>query len=88
MEKAKPEGSSSSRYSRSILACYTSACTILERVQALYEQEPIVIMRFSFFWTHSFSSAVVLSAIVMRSPESSFTPMALLELGVYLFQAK
>jgi hypothetical protein len=38
-------------------------------------------MRFTFFWTHCFSAAVILSAIVIREPESSFTDMALLELG-------
>lgn len=77
----KSDNIASSRYSRSILAVYTSACTILERVQTLYEQEPILIMRFTFFWTHCFSAAVILSAIVIREPESSFTDMALLQLG-------
>ncbi|PVF92900.1 hypothetical protein CPB86DRAFT_790710 [Serendipita vermifera] len=76
-----------SQYARSVLAEYASACTILNHVRTLYAREPIMIMRFSFFWIHSLSAAIVLGAIVTRAPDCSIAPNALTEfdLAVDLF---
>ncbi|PVF92901.1 hypothetical protein CPB86DRAFT_716551 [Serendipita vermifera] len=68
-----------SQYSRSVLAEYASACTILSHVRTLYAREPIMSMRFAFFWVHSFSAAIVLGAIVTRAPDCSIAPNALTE---------
>lgn len=68
-----------SKYSRSVLAAYASACAILNRIRTLYAREPIIIVRFSIFWTHSFSAAMTLGAIASRAPDSPLASTALVE---------
>lgn len=69
------------QYSRSVLAAYASSCAILGRVRALYALEPVIIMKFSFFWTHGFSAAIILGAIAARAPDCSLASAALVEFG-------
>ncbi|KAG8820773.1 hypothetical protein FRC17_010057, partial [Serendipita sp. 399] len=68
-----------SKYSRSVLAAYASACAILGRIRTLYAREPIIIARFTLFWTHSFSAAVVLGAIATRAPDCPLAETAMVE---------
>lgn len=63
---------------------YASACAILGRIRTLYAREPIIITRFWFFWTHSFSAAVMLGAIVTRAPDCALAPTALIEFGKWV----
>lgn len=67
------------QYSRSVLAAYASACAVLGRIRTLYAREPIIMARFPFFWTHSFSAAVILGAIVTRAPDCPLAATALVE---------
>jgi len=71
------------RFSRSVLAAYASACAVLGRIRTLYAREPIIMVRFSFFWTHSFSAAVILGAIATRAPDCPLAATALVEFGGY-----
>jgi hypothetical protein len=41
-------------------------------------------MRFSFFWTHAFSAAVILGAIVIRAPDCTLAATSLSEFGKQL----
>ncbi|KAG8869565.1 hypothetical protein FRC20_001246 [Serendipita sp. 405] len=68
-----------SKYSRSVLAAYASACAILGRIRTLYAREPIIIARFTLFWTHSFSAAVMLGAIATRAPDCPLAATAIIE---------
>lgn len=72
------------QYSRSVLAAYASACAVLGRIRTLYAREPIIMARFPFFWTHSFSAAVILGAIVTRAPDCPLATTALVEFGTCL----
>ncbi|PVG04495.1 hypothetical protein CPB86DRAFT_771214 [Serendipita vermifera] len=67
------------RFSRSVLAAYASACAVLGRIRSLYARESIIMARFNFFWTHSFSAAVILGVIVTRAPDCPLAATALVE---------
>ena len=70
-----------SPFSRSVLAAYGSACAILSQVRSLYAREPVIILRFPFFWTHAFSAAVMLASIAIRAPDCTLALTALVEFG-------
>lgn len=70
-----------SPFSRSVLAAYGSSCAILGKVRSLYSREPIIIMRFSLFWTHAFSAAVILASITIRAPDCTLAQTSLMELN-------
>jgi len=71
-----------SPFFRSVLAAYGGACAILGKVRSLYSREPIMIMRFSFFWIHAFSAAVILASVAIRAPDCTLAPTALAVFGV------
>ncbi|KAG9058429.1 hypothetical protein FS842_009497 [Serendipita sp. 407] len=68
-----------SQYSRSLMAAFASACTIVSRVRPLFDKEPVIIMRISLLWTQCFTAAVILGALVVRAPDCSLSPTALFE---------
>ena len=70
-----------SPYTPSFLASYGSACAIVGGVRRLYAKEPVIVMRFSLFWTYCFTAVVVIAAIVIRAPDCSLAGPALAELG-------
>jgi hypothetical protein len=72
-----------SRFSRSVLAAYASACAVLGRIRTLYAREPIIIVRFTLFWTHSFTAAVLLGAIASRAPDCPLAATALVEFSMW-----
>lgn len=52
---ADPMGS---KYAPSVLAAYTSACTFVNLVMSLFEQQKVLTERMWFLFTHVFSCAV------------------------------
>ncbi|KDQ19099.1 hypothetical protein BOTBODRAFT_483871 [Botryobasidium botryosum FD-172 SS1] len=69
-----------SRYAASVLACYRSSSGVLAGIRNAYQLHPGLVPRFYMFWTHAFSSAIVLAAIVTRSPGCNLAYRALGEL--------
>jgi hypothetical protein len=70
-------------YSRSVLASYASACAIVGRVRGIYEREPLALLRYAFFWTNTFSAAVILCSIAIRAPDCALAGTALSEFGIF-----
>ncbi|KAJ7081259.1 fungal-specific transcription factor domain-containing protein [Mycena epipterygia] len=70
-----------SPYGPSFLAGYRSACELLESLRLQFNAFPPEIARFWPLWTHAFSSAIMLSSIVIDATKSKVAPVALLELG-------
>lgn len=71
-------------YSRSVLAAYASACAIIGGVRGLYERDPVALRRYAFFWTNTFSAAVILCAIAIRAPDCPLANTALSEFGKWI----
>ncbi|KAG8884094.1 hypothetical protein FRB98_002619 [Tulasnella sp. 332] len=84
----QPEDLLQSRYTPSVLACHRSACSIIILVRKLHYIEPRLVLRFWYFWVHSFTSAVVLAAIVTKAPTSTLARSSLehVDLACALFQ--
>ncbi|KAJ7077455.1 hypothetical protein C8R44DRAFT_826138, partial [Mycena epipterygia] len=70
-----------SPYGPSFLAGDRSACELLESLRLQFNAFPAEIARFWPLWTHAFSSAIMLSSIVIDAMKSKVAPVALLELG-------
>src|SRR5258708_1312167 len=47
-----------SRYSQSVLAAYSSACTFIGLIESLFKQQPVLTERMWFLFTHVFSCSV------------------------------
>ncbi|KAG5715994.1 hypothetical protein E4T56_gene2317 [Termitomyces sp. T112] len=56
-----------SKYSPSVLAAYTSACSFVGLVESLFKQYPVLTERMWFLFTHVFSCAIVLGSIAVKS---------------------
>ncbi|KAG9031862.1 hypothetical protein FRB95_002135 [Tulasnella sp. JGI-2019a] len=84
----QPEDLLQNRYTPSVLACHRSACSIIVIVRKLHYIEPRLVLRFWYFWVHSFTSAVVLAAIVTKAPGSTLAKSSLahVDLACELFQ--
>ncbi|KAG6864620.1 hypothetical protein C0991_008241 [Blastosporella zonata] len=65
-----------SKYSPSVLAAYTSACSFVGLVESLFKQHPILTERMWFLFTHVFSCAIVLGSIAVKS-KMQIAPSAL-----------
>ncbi|KAJ7088967.1 hypothetical protein C8R44DRAFT_818944 [Mycena epipterygia] len=76
-----PSNPLKSPYGPSFLAGYQSACELLESLRLQFNAFPAEIARFWPLWTHAFSSAIMLSSIVIDATKSKVAPVALLELG-------
>lgn len=76
----------SSIYSRSVLAVYASACSIVKGIRLIYEKEPVAVMKYAFFWTQAFSSAAVLATIAIRAPDCPLAKPGMVEFGMYSVQ--
>ncbi|KAG8902476.1 hypothetical protein FRB99_004448, partial [Tulasnella sp. 403] len=83
-----PEDPFKSRYAASVLACHRSACAIILLVRKLHHIEPRIVLRFWYFWVHSFTSSVVLASIVTKTPHSNLarSSMSHVELACDLFR--
>ncbi|KAG8719634.1 hypothetical protein FRC08_002362 [Ceratobasidium sp. 394] len=72
-----PEDPLKSRYADSVVAIHSSVLRHLEAVKSLFAFLPDLAMRFWLFWSHSFSGATILAALVIRCPGSSLSASAL-----------
>ncbi|KAG9017106.1 hypothetical protein FRB90_001710 [Tulasnella sp. 427] len=83
-----PDDPFKSRYAASVLACHRSACAIIILVRKLHYVEPRIVLRFWYFWVHSFTASVVLASIVTKTPHSNLAPssMAHVDLACDLFK--
>ncbi|KAG8951810.1 hypothetical protein FRC04_005502 [Tulasnella sp. 424] len=83
-----PDDPFKSRYAASVLACHRSACAIIVLVRKLHYLEPRIVLRFWYFWVHSFTASVVLASIVTKTPHSNLAPssMAHVDLACDLFK--
>ncbi|KAG9123487.1 hypothetical protein FRC07_014877 [Ceratobasidium sp. 392] len=72
-----PEDPLKSRYADSVVAIHSSVLRHLEAVKSLFSLLPDLAMRFWLFWSHSFSGATILAALVIRCPGSSLSASAL-----------
>jgi hypothetical protein len=70
-----------SKYARSVLAAYGSACAIIGRMRTLQAHEPRLMERFSIFWSHAFSALVIVASIVSRAPACPLSSTAIAEVG-------
>ncbi|CAG7848171.1 SubName: Full=Uncharacterized protein {ECO:0000313/EMBL:CCA75437.1} [Serendipita indica DSM 11827] len=73
-----------SPYAPSFASAFASACAILTAVRDLYSREPILIMRFAWFWTYGFTCAVILGVLVARTPDCELAERALNEFDLIL----
>ncbi|KAG5645716.1 hypothetical protein DXG03_005411 [Asterophora parasitica] len=71
-----PEDPMGSKYSQSVLAAYTSACTFVGLIESLFKQHPVLTERMWFLFTHVFSCAIVLGSIAVKS-QMQLAPSAL-----------
>ncbi|GLB43428.1 putative fungal specific transcription factor [Lyophyllum shimeji] len=80
---ADPMGS---KYSQSVLAAYTSACSFVGLIESLFKQHPVLTERMWFLFTHVFSCAIVLGSIAVKS-QMQLAPSALshLDSAYHLF---
>jgi len=65
-----------SKYSQSVLAAYTSACSFIGLIESLFKQHPVMTERMWFLFTHVFSCAIVLGSIAVKS-QMQLAPSAL-----------
>ncbi|WRT64573.1 uncharacterized protein IL334_001505 [Kwoniella shivajii] len=70
--KDNPEDPSRWKLGPSFIALFESAQEIVQLVKTLVIYHPSLVARWWFFWFHAFSSAVCLSAIVIRAPTCAF----------------
>ncbi|CUA70642.1 putative transcriptional regulatory protein C1F7,11c [Schizosaccharomyces pombe 972h-] [Rhizoctonia solani] len=66
-----------SRYAESVIAIHEAVLRHLAAVRNLFSLLPDLTMRFWLFWSHSFSGATILAALVIRCPGSSLSASAL-----------
>ncbi|OCF33828.1 transcriptional regulatory protein [Kwoniella heveanensis BCC8398] len=74
--KDNPDDPSRSKLGPSFIALFESAQEIVQLVKTLVIYHPSLVARWWFFWFHAFSSAVCLSAIVIRAPICAFASPA------------
>ncbi|WVQ98275.1 hypothetical protein IAU59_005398 [Kwoniella sp. CBS 9459] len=74
--KDNADDPSRSKLGPSFVALFESAQEIVQLVKTLVIYHPSLVARWWFFWFHAFSSAVCLSAIVIRAPTCAFASPA------------
>ncbi|KAH8832428.1 hypothetical protein DL96DRAFT_1767440 [Flagelloscypha sp. PMI_526] len=81
-----PDGILESKYSHSVLAAYNTACKYVGFVESTYKQEPILLERMWFVFSHVFSCCIILGTIAAK-PKLPIAKSALfyLEVGYSLF---
>ncbi|CAE6470835.1 unnamed protein product [Rhizoctonia solani] len=72
-----PEDPLKSRYAESVIAIHEAVLRYLAAVRNLFSLLPDLTMRFWLYWSHSFSGATILAALVIRCPGSSLSASAL-----------
>ncbi|CAE7233173.1 unnamed protein product [Rhizoctonia solani] len=72
-----PEDPLKSRYADSVVAIHEAVLRHLAAVRNLFSLLPDLAMRFWLYWSHSFSGATILAALVIRCPGSSLSASAL-----------
>ncbi|KAJ7623430.1 hypothetical protein FB45DRAFT_925655 [Roridomyces roridus] len=77
-----------SKYSASLLAAYTSACTFVGLIESLHKQHPALTERMWFYFMHVFSCAVHCAWVHSHKPRMALAPSALshLESACNLFE--
>ncbi|VDC04953.1 unnamed protein product [Peniophora sp. CBMAI 1063] len=70
----------SHKYSQSVLAATTSACTFVSLIESLFSQYPRITERMWFLFTHVFSCAVVLGSVAIKCPQHFLARNALVHL--------
>ncbi|THH15615.1 hypothetical protein EW146_g4890 [Bondarzewia mesenterica] len=75
-----PKDPLGSPYGTSVIAAYRSAGSLVALIRNLHSQAKEPTERLWFLWTHMFSCAIVLGAIVTRCPSMSLSPSALVQL--------
>ncbi|THV08656.1 hypothetical protein K435DRAFT_708630 [Dendrothele bispora CBS 962.96] len=71
-----------SPYAPSFLAAYRCASGIIKSCLNHFERFPELCARWWGIWTHLFTAAIIVGTIVTRSPSSTMTPNAFIELGL------
>ncbi|KAK7453225.1 hypothetical protein VKT23_011903 [Stygiomarasmius scandens] len=71
-----------SPFAPSVLAAYRAASVIIKAAVHLFDRCPKLAGRVWFLIYHVFSAAVTVGTVVRRSPNSTITPNALLDLGL------
>ncbi|KAH8832430.1 hypothetical protein DL96DRAFT_1492094 [Flagelloscypha sp. PMI_526] len=81
-----PDDPLRSKYSQSVLASYSTACKYVALVENWYKQEPVLLERMWFIFSHVFSCCIILGNIAAM-PKLSIANSALfyLEVGYSLF---
>ncbi|KAH9926912.1 fungal-specific transcription factor domain-containing protein [Fomitopsis serialis] len=77
-----PNSPLSSPYAPSFLAANRCASILLKSFIHHHERCSELCGRFWGMWTHAFSAAIIIGATVIRMPQSSLTPSALMELDL------
>ncbi|TFY61117.1 hypothetical protein EVJ58_g4707 [Rhodofomes roseus] len=77
-----PNSPLSSPYAPSFLAANRCASILLKSFIHHHERCGDLCGRFWGMWTHAFSAAIIIGATVIRMPQSSLTPSALMELDL------
>ncbi|KZT69218.1 hypothetical protein DAEQUDRAFT_669927 [Daedalea quercina L-15889] len=77
-----PTSPLSSPYAPSFLAANRCASILLKSFIHHHERCSDLCGRFWGMWTHAFSAAIIVGATVIRMPQSSLTPSALMELDL------
>ncbi|KAF5338111.1 hypothetical protein D9758_015363 [Tetrapyrgos nigripes] len=71
-----------SPFAPSVLAAYRAASVIIRAAVHLFDRCPKLAGRVWFLFYHVFSAAVTVGTVVRRSPHSTITPNALMDLGL------
>ncbi|KAF9561089.1 hypothetical protein CPC08DRAFT_664768 [Agrocybe pediades] len=76
-------------YAASVIATYHGAANLISAVEAVYNQEAQLSVRFLYFWFNSFSAIVTLALLISRAPSSPLATYALqdMEKGLRLFRS-
>ncbi|CAE6417865.1 unnamed protein product [Rhizoctonia solani] len=72
-----PDDPLKSRYAESVIAIHEAVLRHLAAVRSLFSLLPDLTMRFWLYWSHAFSGATILAALVIRCPGSSLSVSAL-----------
>ncbi|KAJ3753480.1 hypothetical protein EV360DRAFT_97010 [Lentinula raphanica] len=76
-----PNDPMGSKYSLSILAAYTSACSFVSLTDSMFRQYPVLTERMWFLFTHVFSCSIVLGSVACKV-QMAIAPSALFHLDM------
>ncbi|GJJ11466.1 hypothetical protein Clacol_005699 [Clathrus columnatus] len=82
------EDPAKSIYAQSVHSAFDSACKHIQDLITLWAAHPRLVARMHPYWTHSFSAAIVLGALVARSPSCGYALDAIryLEEALFIFR--